>query len=93
MRSLGCDINALEEQKIFCPVVEMFLKYLKPLHSCEEIVVQVSVKEFSKVRFSLNYQVLREGICVARGETSHCFVNGAFKPLAIPKNLAFRLAE
>lgn len=86
-KSIGCDINAFEKQKIFCPVVDLVVKYHKPLLSLEEIVVQVSVQSFSKVRFVLEYQILREESCVATGTTSHCFTNELFKPIPIPLEL------
>lgn len=86
-RTIGCDINALEKKKIFCPVVDLSLKYLKPLYSLEDIAVQVSVGDFSKVRFSLNYSILREKTCVATGVVSHCFLNESFKPIPIPKEI------
>ncbi|MBY0528631.1 MAG: acyl-CoA thioesterase [Rhabdochlamydiaceae bacterium] len=86
-KSIGCDINVLEKEEIFCPVVDLSMKYLKPLYSLQEIVVQVSVLSSSKVRFVLEYQIFREGSCVATGTTSHCFTNGAFKPIPIPVKL------
>lgn len=83
----GININALETEKIFCPVVDLSLKYLKPLHSLEEVFIHVFIETFSRVRFSLNYQVLREEVCVAIGTTSHCFVNASFKPMPIPQDI------
>ena len=52
-KSIGIDISEMKKKGIFCPVVDLFLKYLKPLHSLEEISIEVSVASFSKVRFSL----------------------------------------
>ncbi len=86
-KSLGCSLNELEKKKIFCPVVALSLQYLKPLHSSQDIVVQITAVTFSKVRFCLKYQVLLEKICVATATTTHCFVNQSFKPTAIPKPL------
>lgn len=89
-RSIGCDINALEKEKIFCPVVDLFLKYQKPLHSLEDILVFVKVERFSKVRFALGYQILRKDEVVAVAATTHCFVNESFKPIAIPDTVLAR---
>ena len=86
-KSIGCDINALEKEKIFCPVVELSLKYLKPLYSLEDIIVAVTVEACSKVRFSLKYQILRDAACIAHATSSHCFVNELFKPIAIPHEI------
>ena len=84
-RSIGCDINEIEKKGMFCPVIDLSLKYLKPLHSLEDIVVAISVGDFSKVRFCLNYQILRDEICVATAVVAHCFLNESFKPIPIPQ--------
>jgi len=84
-KELGCDINKLEKNQIFCPVIDLSMKYLKPLYSLEDIVVQVSLGSYSKVRFSLIYQIFRAKDCVATGTVSHCFLNGSFKPIPIPR--------
>ena len=68
-KELGCDINMMEKKGIFCPVVDLSVKYKKPLHSLEDIVIEVTVENLSKVRFSLNYHILREGVSIALGST------------------------
>lgn len=87
MRSLGCNINELEKQKILCPVVDLAVKYHKPLYSSEDIEIQVSIDSFTKVRFTLKYVILKDNVQVTTGTTSHCFINEAFKPIPIPQNL------
>jgi acyl-CoA thioester hydrolase len=84
-RALGLDINDLEREKRYCPVVDLSLKYLKPLRSLEDIDVEVSIGEFSKVIFSLNYRILKGETCVATGIVSHCFLNESFRPIPIPE--------
>ncbi len=84
-KGIGCDINALEKRKIFCPVVDLSLKFIKPLYSLEKIEVAIEIESSSKVRFSLKYQILRDNECVASATSSHCFVNEHFKPIAIPQ--------
>jgi acyl-CoA thioester hydrolase len=84
---LRCDINEIERQKMFCPVIDLSVKYLKPLRSLEDIVIHVTVGPFSKVRFCLNYQIFREETCVATASVSHCFLNEAFKPIPIPSQI------
>lgn len=80
----GIDINDLEQEKMYCPVIDLSLKYLKPLRSLEEIDIEISIGAFSKVKFSLNYLILRKQTCVAKGVVSHCFLNGSFRPIPIP---------
>jgi len=92
-KELGCDINKLEKNKMFCPVIDLSMKYLKPLYSLEDIVVQVSLGDYSKVRFSLSYQIYREKACVATGTASHCFLNDSFKPIPIPRAVLDQFRE
>lgn len=92
-KELGCEINELEKKKLFCPVIDLSLKYLKPLYSSEDIVVQISVDAFSKVRFSLGYQIFREETFVAMGTVSHCFLNESFKPIPIPQEILEQFRE
>lgn len=90
---LGCDVNELEKNRMFCPVVDLYMKYLKPLHSLEDIVVEVTVGEVSKVKFSLNYRILRGETCVATATVSNCFLNESFKPIAIPEEVSNHLRQ
>lgn len=84
-KTIGCDINELEAKQMYCPVTHLSIKYLKPLRSLQDIVVNVAVQAYSKVRFSLKYQILLEETAVALGTIEHCFLNEFFKPIPIPK--------
>lgn len=92
-KEIGCDINEIEKKNMFCPVVDLSIKYMKPLRSLEDIVVHISVESVSKVRFALGYQILRRETCIATSSVSHCFLNAAFKPTAIPEATLKRLQE
>lgn len=85
LQSIGLDINALEKQGIQCPVVSQSVKYLKPLFSLQEIVIQVWIESFAKVRFILGYEITRDQDTVLTGQSEHCFLNSEFKPLALSK--------
>jgi acyl-CoA thioester hydrolase len=91
LKNLGIDINAMEKRKIFCPVVDLSLKFLKTLQSLDDISVNVILETCSKVRFSFNYEILKEGNCVTEGATVHCFVNEHFKPIPIPHEVLEKL--
>lgn len=84
LKTIGCDITALEKQAIFCPVIDLSLRYMKPLYSLEDIDVLVAMESFSKVRFRLNYQIVRHESQIAEGSVAHCFTNSVLKPIPIP---------
>lgn len=82
-KSLGYAINHLEKEKKFCIVVDLSVKYIKPLYSGEEVEVHVRIESSSKVRFRLNYKIYRGKECVTTASTSHCFLNDRFKPIPL----------
>ena len=90
-KAAGLDINEIEKEKMLVPVIDLSLKYLKSLRSSEDIEVQVYVSAFSKVRFTLCYQIFREDSCVAKASVTHCFLNASFKPIPIPQNFLLHL--
>jgi acyl-CoA thioester hydrolase len=91
LRTLGCDINELEKKQLLCPVIDLSLQYLKPIRSLEDIVVQVAVSSFSKIRFCLAYRILRETTLMATARVSHCFLNESFKPIPISDEIIAQL--
>jgi acyl-CoA thioester hydrolase len=93
LSSLGFDINFMETQGIFCPVVSIDAHYVKPLRSLQDITVKVSIYHFSKVRFQIMHEIFFQGDKMAYALSHHCFINSHFKPIAIPSSLAKKFKE
>jgi acyl-CoA thioester hydrolase len=91
LKSLGFDINDYEKNHIISPVVDLYIKYLKPLHSSEEISIHIEVLNTTKVRFALGYTLFSKGQIVCKAQTNHCFTNTSFKPIGIEKALFEKL--
>ncbi|MES2200158.1 MAG: thioesterase family protein [Chlamydiota bacterium] len=87
LQKLGCDVNDLEKKGFFCPVIDLSIKYIKPLQSLEDLTLQVWVESFSKVRFTLSYKILKGKDLCATASTSGCLLNNLFKPIALPLDL------
>lgn len=87
LKILGCDIKDLEQKKIYCPVVDLSLKYVTPLLLFDDINIEVGVEKVSKVRFSFKYTILKGKTLVAKGAISHCFTNEKLKPIGIPEKI------
>jgi len=84
--TIGCNINEIEKAGMFCPVVDISVRYLRPLRSMEDITIQVKFGAVSKVKFQLDYEIFRKNERVAIGTSTHCFLNSAFKPIPILKD-------
>jgi acyl-CoA thioester hydrolase len=83
LKELGIFINDLESKKIFCPVVELCINYLKPLFSGEKIKILLKAESLGKVRFKFDYIIKKNNESIATAESTHCFVNEAFKPIGL----------
>ena len=91
LKSIGWDINALEKKNIFCPVIDLSIKYLKPLFSLEDIAVLIQIVSDSKIRLRFIYEILRGSDCIATGFSVHCFLNEFFKVIPIPQELFLQI--
>lgn len=89
-KTIGCDINEIEKEGNISPVVDLSIRYLKPLKSLEEIAVKVVSKNVSRVRFQLEYEISRGSDIVATAISTHCFLNSNFQPIAIPEKFKLK---
>lgn len=89
-KAMGCDINEVEKEGNISPVVDISIRYLKPLKSLEEIVVKVVSKNVSRVRFQLDYEISRGSDTIATATSTHCFINSNFQPIAIPEKFKLK---
>ncbi len=87
LKKMGWDINELEKNKILCPVVDLSIRYIKPLRSLEDIEINIEIFCDSKVRMRFEYEILRKGELISKAKSTHCFINDNFKPIPLPKDL------
>ncbi len=81
--SLGIDLNKLEKDKIFIPVLSQTVNYNKAIRYNEEVKITCVCKKFNGVKIDFDYEfynVSKKEIC-AVGKTSHGFVDFDFKPI------------
>lgn len=77
MRSTGFPYARLEEQGIILPVVDMYIKYLKPVYYDHKMLIDVKVFDVPKVRLETFYEVSTEetGALHAFGQVQLAFVD------------------
>mgnify|MGYP002623351896 CR=1 FL=1 len=90
MRGWGFDYARTErEEKCFLPVFEASLKYRAPAFFDDELEVRTRVVDFSYVRLSFGYEVIRvrdEVVC-AEGRTVLAAVDEKGEPRRLPADL------
>ncbi len=85
---------ALREQGIESLVLESNVRYRKPAHFDDRLVIHARVGEVRGARFRFDYEVERDGELLADGWTSHACVDATtFRPTRIPQALADSIAR
>ncbi len=86
MEHRGKPYHRMESEGILVPVVESYVKYMKPVYFGDEIEISVTFKAMG-VRFRFHYEVFRGKEKVAEGYTTHVYVNRNFKILRPPEGI------
>ncbi|MFT3951480.1 MAG: thioesterase family protein [Oscillospiraceae bacterium] len=84
MEQASLPFTGLEEAGITIPVVSVSCTYRCPVHFDDEVEIHPMITEFNGCKFRLKYEIvnLTQGRAIsAVCETSHCFVNMAFRPI------------
>ncbi len=87
MDQVGLSYSAIEQWGLLSPVLFCNATFKVALHFPEEFSVDVRLKDFSGVRFTVDYQIYLETdfqrTLAAFGETGHCFVDAAMQPIRL----------
>jgi len=90
MREWGFDYAATErEDECFLPVVDAWVKYRAPAEFDDEIEVVTRVADFSFVRLTFGYEVIRvkDGVLCAEGRIMLAAVDRQGEPRRLPGDL------
>lgn len=84
----GININEIESQGIFMPVLSQSVNYLKAIRYGEEIRINCICNKCNgiKISFEYTFESTDGKVLYAKGQTEHGFVDNTFKPI-IFKNI------
>mgnify|MGYP001587835899 FL=1 len=83
----GMTYKQVEENNIMLPVVESSCRYIEGAKYEDIIIIQTSMKELNGAKVIFNYNVIRQndGKILAKGSTTHAFVNEKFRVVNLKK--------
>lgn len=99
LKQTGFSYSDVEARGVMLPLYEITCRFKTPAKYEDEITVITSLKELTRVRLILSYEVVntRTKTQLATGETLHAFTDSALKPLnaerAIPDIYALMKAS
>jgi acyl-CoA thioester hydrolase len=85
MRAFGFTYRQLEELGVVMPVVEVNVRYRRPARYDDQLRIDTSVAEFTRVRIKIAYRVVREpdNELLAEGSTLHALTNTQGRPIRL----------
>ena len=92
LRDLGLDYGAMEEAGTFMVVADLHVRYRRPVHYDEELVLETTVREIGRSSVMVAYCLWRDAVEVATGETLMVMVGAEGRPIAVPSALRDALA-
>lgn len=87
MDQMGFGYDEMERSGISSPVIEVQCRYRSSARFHEKVCIDASIQRFTGTRMTISYRVTDEqtGALRAEGESSHCFVNRAGRPISLKK--------
>ena len=80
----GLPFEKVEAEGLMSPVLSVSCEYKIPFKFGDVFTIKAYIPDFSKLRFSVEYEVYGEdGVLHAIGTTTHCFLDSDFRPVRI----------
>lgn len=87
IKQVGMTYSQMEEMGIMLPLIDLQCKYLLPAHYEDELFVEVSIAELTRVKIVFCYEVYHsDGRLLNRGSTTHAWTNKELRPISLKKH-------
>lgn len=88
LENCGVNLNGLMEDGINFPIYEIAVKYKNSMTFGDEYEVQAALVEFSKIKMTFGYKVirLRDGAVAVEGTTSNVFTDAKGRAKRLPES-------
>ena len=94
LKSLGINYKDMEREGFFLPVVQADLSYKAPAFFDDEVkIILYPPEDYQRARFTINYQLFREEILLAKGFTVHAFINTQRKLIKPPESFNEKMSK
>ena len=90
-RARGFTYRSLEEEGLFLPVVEVWVRYRGEITYDEDIVIRIRLAEVKRASMKFDYEVVKNGEKVTDGYTWHVLMGKERKAVSIPDSLKAKM--
>lgn len=87
MERLGFSYALLEAEGLFLPLTECRCEFLSGAKYADRLTIRTRIERIRGIRITMGYEVVRaaDGALLARGATTHAFVDRSFRPINIAR--------
>jgi len=87
IKEIGMTYSDMEAQNVMLPLVESSCKYIIGAKYEDELTIQTWIEELTGAKIVFKYQVVRDldNKVIAKGSTTHAFVNKEFRVMNLKK--------
>jgi len=87
IKEIGMTYSDMEAQNVMLPLVESSCKYIIGAKYEDELTIQTWIEELTGAKIVFKYQVVRDldGKVIAKGSTTHAFVNKELRVMNLKK--------
>lgn len=90
LRACGCTYRSIEDSGAFLVVIDLQVKYKRPAQYDDVITIRTTVDKISHVKIVHKYEVFRDGLLLAEGQSTLACVDKLGRPQALPNILKNR---
>jgi acyl-CoA thioester hydrolase len=91
--SLGLNYRALTEAGFHLPVLDITVKYRRPAHYDDEVIIESTIREKPSIRIKVEYRLFRGDELLATASSQHAFVDQTGLPTRPPLSFVSAMAK
>src|SRR5690606_30687995 len=95
LRESGLPYSSLEKQGYQLPLLEAKVKYIKPAHYDDLLVIKSFLNDYSLLKIKIDYKICRKDTdeLIAEGYTLHVFINQITKKVVRPPDFFLEIVK
>ncbi|MBN1469175.1 MAG: acyl-CoA thioesterase [Fusobacteriaceae bacterium] len=94
LRVRGMSYKELEDSGIMLPVLDLSIKYINPVSYDEEVIIDVSIEEFTKLKVKFLYKFFnKNNVIFAESKSTNVFTDKMGKLKRLDNDIFLKIKE
>ena len=93
LKEQGLSYRELEADGYWLPVLEVTANFRRPARYDDVLTIVTTLREKPSLRIRLEYEVLKDELLLATGQTSHAFIDRNGRPVRPPPSFVAKMDE